>query len=413
MNRTIITAIQLAYKSLISQKTRSILTIAGLSIGIAIVITIMAAGRGFDRLVMNQLEVFSPDTISIETKVPSSKNSHIGQATGLLITTLNDKDLDDIKKNLNIISAYGIVMGQAVVKYQNESRAILLMGESYNVIDVEKMAFTSGRLYTKEEEESLAQVAVLGSKAKEDLFGDNDPIGKTIHIKGKPFRVLGTLAKRGAVFGMDMDNMVMLPTKTMQKRILGIDYYRQLIAKVKDRKELDNTVKELEEIVRINHDIIDPTKDDFVAQTMQQAVDILGSIVSGITFLLLALVCVSLIVGGVGIMNIMYVSVVERTFEIGLRKSLGATNRDVLWQFLAESILVTLAGGVVGIVLGALLGFIVYLIAIANNFVWVFEIPLSSIFLAVGFSATIGLVFGIYPAKKAAALNPIEALRKD
>lgn len=413
MNRLISTAIQLAYRSLVAQKTRSILTIVGLSIGIAIVITIMAAGRGFDRLVMNQLEIFSPDTISIETKVPSSKNSGASQATGVLITTFKDKDLENIKKNLNVSSAYGIVMGQAVVKYQGESRAILLMGESYNVTDVEKIIIDSGRLYTKDEEDSLAQVAVLGMKAKENLFVDNDPVGKTIYIKGKPFKVLGVLTKRGAVFGMDMDNMVMLPTKTMQKRVLGIDYYRQFVAKVKDRTQLDNTVKDLEEIMRTNHDITDPNKDDFTVQTMQQAVDILGSIVNGITFLLLALVCVSLLVGGVGIMNIMYVSVVERTFEIGLRKALGATSRDVLWQFLAEAVLITLAGGIVGIVFGAFLALVVYLIATANNFVWVYEIPISSIVLAVSFSATIGLIFGIYPAKKAAALNPIDALRKE
>lgn len=413
MNRIINTAVRLAYKSLISQKTRSILTILGLSIGIAIVIVIMAAGRGFDSLVMNQLAVFSPDSISIETKVPANKNSATSQATGVLITSLKDKDLEDIQKLSNVISAYGIVIGQSVVKYQSESRAILLMGESYNVVDVEKVELISGRIYTKEEEDALAQVAVLGFKAKEDLFGDNDPVGKTIHIKGKPFKVIGYLAKRGAVFGMDMDNLVMLPTKTMQKRILGIDYYRQLIAKVKDRTQLDYTVKDIQEILRENHDITDPNKDDFNVQTMQQAVEILSTVVSGITLLLLALVCVSLLVGGVGIMNIMYVSVVERTFEIGLRKSLGATNRDVLWQFLAESVLITVAGGIVGIIVGAILAFIVYLIATANNFVWVYQIPLSSIFLSVGFSATIGLVFGIYPAKKAASLNPIEALRKD
>lgn len=413
MNRIIRTAVQLAINSILAQKTRSVLTILGISIGIAIVITIMAAARGFDRLVMNQLEIFSPDTISIETHVPSSSTGHIDQATGIVITSFRDKDLEAIKKHRNIISAYGVVMGQAVVKYQGESRAILLMGESYNVVDVEKIILESGRLYSKEEEDSLTAVAVLGAKAKEDLFGDNDPIGKTVYIKGKPFKVLGTLAKRGAVFGMDMDNLILLPTRTMQKRILGIDYYRQFVAKVKDRAALDQTVKDLAETMRVNHDIVDSNKDDFTVQTMQQAVDILGSIVSGITFLLLALVCVSLLVGGVGIMNIMYVSVAERTFEIGLRKALGATGRDILSQFLAEAILITLAGGIVGIAFGAFFALIVYLLATANNFVWVYEIPLVSIFLAVSFSAAIGLIFGIYPAKKAAALNPIEALRKE
>jgi len=215
------------------------------------------------------------------------------------------------------------------------------------------------------------------------------------------------------VMGFDFDKMVYLPTKTMQRRILGIDYMQEIIAKAKDMDQIKQTVVELEDIIRENHDITDPNKDDFAVNTMEEAATMLSSVVNGLTFLLVALVCVSLLVGGVGIMNIMYVSVTERTFEIGLRKAVGATNKDILWQFLSEAVLLTLSGGLFGIILGAILALIIYWIAISYNFIWVYSIPFFSIVLAVGFSAVIGLIFGIYPAKKAASLNPTDALRKE
>lgn len=414
MNKT---SLHLAITALWAQKTRTVLTILGVSIGIAVVIAIMAAGKGLDRMVMSQLEIYSPNTITVEVKVPSTKKTSnenaMGQATGITITTLKDRDLEDVRKHRNVEAAYGLVMGQAIVKYQNENKTSLLMGEGYNLQEVEKFELDSGRLFTKEEEDSLSQVAVLGFAMKDLLFGEDDPIGKTVYIKSKPFKIVGVAAQRGAVFGFDMDKMIFLPTKTMQKRILGIDYMLQIMAKVKDREKIKETVAELEEIMRDNHDITDPNKDDFAINTMEEAASMLSTVVNGLTLLLVALVCVSLLVGGVGIMNIMYVSVTERTFEIGLRKAVGATNKDVLWQFLSEAILLTLSGGFFGIILGALLALIIYWVAISYNFVWVYSIPISSIFLAVGFSAVIGLIFGLYPAKKAASLNPIEALRKE
>ncbi|MEK9158751.1 MAG: ABC transporter permease, partial [Patescibacteria group bacterium] len=285
----------------------------GVSIGIGVVIAIMAAGRGLDKMILGQLEVFSPNMLTIDVKVPSAKKTSpenaIGQATGITITTIKDKDLESVRKHPNVAAAYGMVMGQAVVKYQGESKTSILVGEGYNVPEVEKFILASGRMFTKEEEESLAQVAVITPVIKESLFGDDDPIGKTIYIKGKSFRVIGSRAKQGAVFGFDMDNIVILPTKTMQKRILGIDYMPEIMAKVKDGGQIKQTVADLEEIIRANHDITDPNKDDFSVSTMAEAMKMLATVVDGITFLLVALVCISLLVGGVGIMNIMYVSV--------------------------------------------------------------------------------------------------------
>lgn len=410
-------SLKLAYHALMAQKTRTLLTILGVSIGIAVVIAIMAAGRGLDKMVMSQLEAYSPNALIIEVKVPSTKkvssDNAMSMATGVSITTLKEKDLSDISKHKNIEAIYGMVIGQAVVKYQSENKTTLLWGQGHSFTEVEKFELESGRVYTKEEEDSLSQVTILGYELKESLFGEDDPLGKNVYIKGKPFKVIGVAAKRGATFGFDMDNLAILPAKTMQKRILGIDYYIKVVAKVKDREIIKETVVELEEIMRENHDITDPNKDDFSFSTMEEASEMLGSVVDGLTFLLVALVCISLLVGGVGIMNIMYVSVTERTFEIGLRKAVGATSKDILWQFLFEAVILTLGGGILGVVLGAVFALIIYWVALSYNFVWVYVVPISSVILAVGFSGMIGLIFGIYPAQKAAELHPIDALRKE
>jgi putative ABC transport system permease protein len=279
--------------------------------------------------------------------------------------------------------------------------------------DIDKVTIQSGRFFTKDEEDSLANVAVLGSSAKEKLFGDSDAVERIIYIRGKPFRVIGSLASRGSAFFLDMDNVIILPTKTMQKKLLGIDYVSSLSVEMKDAAKADSTKADLQEIIRENHNITDPTKDDFEISTMAEAAATIGNVANGITLLLVALVCISLVVGGVGIMNIMYVSVAERTFEIGLRKSLGAKSKDVLWQFLIEALLITIGGGIFGVICGIVIAFLIYLVATGSGFKWAFIIPISSVILAVGFSAAIGLLFGLYPAKKAASLNPIDALRKE
>jgi putative ABC transport system permease protein len=405
------TYLQLATDSLKRQKSRTILTMLAISIGIAAVIVIMAAGKGVERLIMGQIDLFGADTIHIEARAPSGSGG--GGDVGITITTLKDKDMATLMSHPNISAVNGVVMGQEIVSVEGQITKVLLMGNGYSMPELEKSTLNSGRFFTQEEEESLANVGVLGFKAKEKLFGDDDAVGKMMYIRGKPFRVIGVFDKRGSAFFLDMDNLIVLPTKTMQKKLLGIDYVSSINAKMKDINKAESTKNDLIELIRENHNITESSRDDFEISTMAEAMDLVGNIANGLTILLVALVCISLVVGGVGIMNIMYVSVAERTFEIGLRKSLGAKKKDVLWQFLCEAILVTIGGGIVGVIVGILIAFLVSVIATSAGLKWVFSISLFSILLSVGFSAAIGLVFGLYPAKKAAALSPIDAIRQE
>ena len=409
--------IHLAYSSLQRQKRRTLLTMLAIAIGIGAVITIMAAGRGVERLVLGQLEVFGADTIEIETKIPNvtktSNENAMGQATGITITTLKERDVETIRQHSNIITAYGMVHGQETVSYNGELRKVFLLGNGYNMLEIERATVAAGRFYTREEEDALASVVVLGSKTKEKLFGEEDAIDKTIHIRGKPFRVIGVMAPRGSAFFFDMDTVIVIPVKTLTKKILGINYLQFIMAKLRDPERSTETAAELTELIRLNHNIDDAAKDDFAVNTTAEAEVMLKTVTSGVTLLLSAIIGLSLVVGGIGIMNIMYVSVAERTFEIGLRKSIGATAGDIRRQFLSEAVMTTLGGGVAGIALGVVVALIVYLAATSYGFKWVYSISPWSIILAVGFSAGIGVLFGWYPAKKAAALNPIDALRRE
>ncbi len=401
----------IASGALLRQKMRTILTVVALSIGIASVVIIVSAGRGLESMVLGELDVYSPNTMNVEVRVPGKSGG--GMTSGITITTLKNSDMEALMKHPNISLAYSYVTSQQVIKYREENQTVTVFGYGAYAAEVDNVKILEGRFYTPDEEASLAQVVFIGSKIKEDFFGDDTAIGKNIFIKGKSFRVVGVQEPMGASFGFDMDSVVYMPTETLQKRFLGTDYVMGINAHVIDMSQLDSTKEDVEMLLRERHDITDPDKDDFEVATMDEIRDTLETVVGGITLLLIALVCISLIVGGVGITNIMYVTVSERTFEIGLRKSLGAKSRDILLQFLIEAMLLTSMGGIVGVIFGVLISYLVYLIATSVGLNWVFAVPLYAVVLAIGFSTTVGLFFGLYPAKKAARLNPIEALRKE
>lgn len=411
----LIDRIQSAYSVLARQKLRTILTMIALSIGVSSVLIIISAGKGLESMILGELDIYSPNTLNIEVRVPSKgeQGSATAMSQGVAVTTLKDRDLNDIKKNKNIETAYTYMTSQQVLKYQGENKTVTVFGYGATAPEVEKTDVESGRFYDEEEEESLAQVLVLGANVEEDLFGQDSAVGKSVYIKGKTFNVVGVMAERGASFGFDYDDLVYIPTKTLQKRLLGTDYVMGINAKVIDMAKIQTTKEDVEIILRENHDIDNPSEDDFKVTTMDEIRSTLETVIGGITLLLVALVCISLIVGGVGITNIMYVSVAERTFEIGLRKSLGAKNKDILWQFLLEAVGLTFSGGIVGIIFGVLISYLIYKGAVAYGLNWSFSVPAYGVFLALGFSTFVGLFFGIYPAKKASNLNPIDAIRKE
>jgi putative ABC transport system permease protein len=252
-------------------------------------------------------------------------------------------------------------------------------------------------------------VAILGATVAKDLFGQDDPIGKLFRLGTLNFQVIGVYASQGAL--SESDNIVFIPLATAQKKLLGIDYISVGIVQLQDVNKADSTVEQIKTLMRGNHNITDPVKDDFDVQTQAQALETFDTIFNGITYLLIAIAAISLIVGGVGIMNIMYVVVTERTSEIGLKKALGARESDILKEFLTEAVLVTVLGGIVGIAFGAFLGWVVSVIATSAHLAWTFSVPMYAIFLGFGVSAVIGIFFGVFPARSAAKMDPIEALR--
>jgi putative ABC transport system permease protein len=244
-----------------------------------------------------------------------------------------------------------------------------------------------------------------------DLFGDVDPVGKKVRLKDSTFRVVGVLASKGAGI-FSFDDYAVIPLPVGQKQLLGIDYYHEVSVQFDPRYDVEFVKGRIASVLRQNHNVSDVSKEDFMITAMEEAVDIIRSITSALTLFLSAIATISLVVGGIGIMNIMLVSVTERTREIGLRKAVGATERDILQQFLIEAVLLTMLGGVVGIALGAAFVGLAY-VAIVNfaAIEWTFAFPLSAVLLAFMVSTLSGLVFGIYPARQAARKNPIDALR--
>lgn len=423
-----------------ANKLRTALTVLGIVIGIASVIIVFSAGEGIKGLVFGQIESFGgTDTIETEIKVPTGKKGTEGDTqsaaamvTGVQVTTLKIEDMEDVNKIPNILTSYAAVTSQDQVNYGNERKKSMVFGVSGSFLDIDSGEIDYGRFFTDAEDKSQSMVVVLGPKVKEDLFGNSDPIGKFIQIRKNKFHVIGVMKERGAVMGLDFDEIIYLPVRTLQKRVMGIDHLMFMMHKVKDVELIDETAEEIRTVIRINHDLestpldintgeekniwkgqTDTAKDDFRVVTMEETMDILSTVTGAITLLLLAIVTISLIVGGVGIVNIMYVTVTERTSEIGLRKAVGAKYSDIMKQFLIESVLITLLGGIIGVIIGILISWFISIGAGYFGFDWDFIIPIRAFIVSFGFSAFFGVAFGLYPARKAAKMDPIEALRAE
>ncbi len=395
-------------------KVRSLLTMLGIVIGIASVILLMSIGSSAQELILNQVKGIGSNLIFV---LPGgsggSRTAAPASAQGIVIKTLVARDVESLRRDPSVEKVAPEVRGVARAVSDQNDKAVTYEGVTDDFFVVRSMHLDSGYFFLRSDVDSYSRVAVIGRELATTLFGDRNPLGKSFRLNDITFRVAGVLAKSGiGPGGVDQDNGVFIPVTVAQKMLLGLNYYNFLTVQAKGAYDINYVSGRIASVLRQNHLILNPDKDDFTIRTQEDALSLLGNITSIMTIFLTAIASISLVVGGIGIMNIMLVSVVERTKEIGLRKAIGATNRDIMQQFLIESILLTFFGGAIGIGIGASLTFLVYIIMIKFTTIsWVFTLPLSSILLAFGVSTLTGLAFGIYPARKAAIKNPIDALR--
>ncbi len=414
----LIVSIELAFRNLKSNAGRTIFSLLGIVIGVTSVILVLSFGNGVKNFVLGQVTSFGTDIFQVEVKTPKTKHVSSenigGMAGGAQITTLKLKDAEKVAKLPNVSSWYAGIMSQQVTSYENKKKQAFLMGVTAGVTKAdEQTKIVEGQMFTEEDDNGLKQVVVLGSDIKDYYFGNASAIGKDIKIKGQIYQIVGVLQKRGITGFFSFDEIIYLPVETLQKKVMGIDYVQFAIFKVKDINKIDLSVVEAIDIMRDQHNIKNPDDDDFAVMSIVEGINILKQVFFVINLLLLALTSISLVVGGVGIMNVMYVAVTERTYEIGLRKSVGAKNAEILLQFIFEAVFLTLLGGVIGVAAGAVVSKLAETIAANFGFLLKFTITWWSVVIGFGFSAVTGIIFGYYPARKASKLSPMEALRKE
>ncbi len=406
----------IAQTSLLRHKGRTLLSVVGITIGIATVLAIFSTGEGIKYLLESELNAFGTNYIQVEIKVPSTAQASTENATGIgqgvSITTLTLDDAEAIKALDNVTDYYAGVLDQKVVSYQGYDENTFLYGVNAAYIDIDPHEIVQGRFFTDAEDRSLTQVVVLGATKARKIFGEDNPIGKRIRIGRTNFEVIGVLNEKGANLFFDTDDMLYVPIRTVQRKLIGISHVTFIFAQVADNSIADFTKVQIEDIMRERHEISDPIKDDFAVTTFDEGLAILGDVTGAASILLLLIASVSLLVGSVGIMNIMFVSVTERTEEIGLRKAVGATQQAIRRQFLLESMAITLVGGVLGVILGVGIIYGVAFGAQSQGFDWPAIFEVHFFVIALGVSIGVGLLAGYIPAQKAARLDPIEALRK-
>lgn len=396
-------------------KMRSLLTMLGIVIGISSVIILMSIGASAQDYILGQVQGLGSNLVIV---IPGGSNNgrlqSPAQAQGIIIKSLVQKDVDALARDPSIDAVTENVNGQAAASFGDNNETVTFVGVPANFFAVRNFGVQNGYAFTDEDVQGYNHVVVIGSSLAKTLFGAaSDPVGQYIQLKSIQFRVVGVLEKKGTgAFGIDQDNMVLVPITVAQKQMLGINYFTAIMAQANANYNIDFVKGRVQNILEQDHNITDPNKDDFTIQTQQDVLSLLGNITSILTAFLAAIASISLIVGGIGIMNIMLVSVIERTKEIGLRKSVGATDKDILQQFLVEAVMLTFVGGVIGIALGGLVvGAAWLVITKVLSVSWTFEFPLFAIVLAVAVSSITGIAFGIYPARQAARKSPVEALR--
>lgn len=405
-------AVKNSYRMIVSNKMRSFLTMLGIIIGILSVIVVMSLGASAQGLILNEVKSLGSNLVGV---LPGKSDTDGPPASvfGIVITTLKYKDGEQIIKgnNPHIEGVSMYVQGTDIITWNENSPVITFMGVTPSYINVEDAKIETGRFFTDEENNSNARVVVVGSEAAKDIFGDQDPIGNQIKIKKSIFNVIGVFTKRGGGLAQSQDKEIFVPIKTAQTLLLGINHISFMRIKVDKAENIDGVISYAEDILRRQHNITDPVDDDFSIRSSATALEAISQVTDAVKFFLVAVSAISLLVGGFGIMNIMLATVQERTKEIGLRKAVGAKNSDIILQFLIETIFITFISGIIGIILGIFISWLVAIVAQFMGYSWDFIISFWSIVLGCCVSIGVGFIFGISPARRASLLDPIEALR--
>ena len=394
-------SVLMAWSSIISNKMRSLLTMLGIIIGVAAVIALMSIGYGVQSSIESNISSLGTNTITITPG--TGRKPGIRPAAGSM-QTLTYKDYEAIKNLPNISYAAPLVNTSYVVVNGNKNWTTRIYGCTEDYAKLSDLNVSEGRFWTAREYNERARVAVIGQTVATRLFGEESPIGQKIRINGDPFTVIGLLEAKGYSF-MDQDDRILIPFTTVQERMLHITYVNNIAISSENSSDLSQIETDVTNLLRLRHHIATGADDDFSIQNSQDLLKTMESTTRTLTIFLGSIAAISLLVGGIGIMNIMLVSVTERTKEIGIRKALGATYEMIIVQFLIESVTVSVAGGLIGVILGIIISKIIPYVSTLTTVLTV--TPILGSFL---FSVLIGLIFGIYPAQKAAKLNPIDAL---